>query len=177
MEKSSKFTSLILVGMLLFLLLPRPATAEAVVHIVAASSEREHVRTLLGLLPSEFGVKLINPSRLAMGDYSEKQKLVARMERGKITVVIGDKAMDSLAGVELKIPLIVVRTLKKKVKSSVWLVRVLSGSGEGKIVLNSGKDLKNLGRPGEMGVVWVAEDGKLSVELTVRTIIDGFLKK
>ena len=112
-----------------------PAWAQGVdVYMVYSGKNRTEKNLIQDALPKALSIKTYNVDLLVLADYSGKQKVVARLEKARMILILQDSPMDVLKGSRVKKTLLVVKSLKKTVKSEKWMLHVMAtGTDLGKL--------------------------------------------
>jgi hypothetical protein len=75
------------------------------------------------------------------GNATNKQKVIAEIERARVIVIIGDFPMEVLSGYKLKAGLLILNSVRQSVKSHLWTLYLLP-KGTDFSDLNNVKNLK-----------------------------------
>lgn len=137
-KQARRGSFLVLFGILLFSegVFFRSAQAEGVdVYFVYAGRDKKESDGLVNELRKELSVKTYNADLLVLADYSGKQKAVARLEKARMVLVFQDSPWKLLKGAQVNTGLLIVKSAKKSLKSSEWIVHVIP----------KGSDLDDLG--------------------------------
>ena len=137
-------------ALVLFLLLGMSAAAAAQdVYVVYSGKDRAFKDQIVGGFPAGVNVKQYNADLLALADYSGKQKAVTTISRAEVVVIIGDKPMDILKKSRIRANVLILRSVKKNVKSSGALIYVVGnrtdirGLTGSKLQVNSQADMND----------------------------------
>ena len=112
----------------LFSLLGMSVTAASAqdVYVVYSGKDRAFKNQIVGAFPANLKVKQYNADLLALADYSGKQKAATKISRAEVVVIIGDKPMTILKKVKIKSNVLIVRSVKRDVKSTGAMLYVVS---------------------------------------------------
>ena len=95
-------------------------------YVVYSGKNHQEKERFLAALPKELSRKSYNIARLNGGDYSEKQKTLAKFKNASVVVFLLDEPMMALRGSTLSSDLIIVQSLMTSVKSEARTLYVLS---------------------------------------------------
>lgn len=111
----------------LFSLLGMSVTAASAqdVYVIYSGKDRAFKNQIVGAFPEDVKVKEYNADLLVLADYTGKQKAVTKISRAAVVLIIGDKPMDILMNSKIKANLLIVRSVKKNVKSTESLLYVV----------------------------------------------------
>lgn len=107
---------------------PRPAEAQAGrtdLFVVYTSKSRDDRDRLVTALPDGLQVQTYNSDILAIADYSGKQKALARLDRARIIVVLGDRAAERLGTGDVQSGILLVESEHRGLNTTAWTVRIV----------------------------------------------------
>ena len=93
------------------------------------SAQNSRARDLMRAnLPTEISVKTYNLDLLAIADYSGKQKAIAKFERARLIILLGDRTIEILERMVVNRNLLIVGSSKSPVSSEKLTFHILRGS-------------------------------------------------
>ncbi len=126
-------------------------------YVVYTGKQKKEKDQLLNAFPKDLSVKTYNVDLLVLADYSGKQKAVARLEKARMILILQDSPMEGLKGIQVRRALLVVKSVKKTVKSGEWMLHVVA----------KGTDLADLGD--KVKILEATVEGDLEDAKTIRS--------
>ena len=95
-------------------------------YVVYSGKDYQDKEIFMATLSKDFSLKSYNIDLLTVGDYSQKQKALAKFKKASAIVFLFDEPMKVLSGSTLSPDLIIVQSIMTSVKSKTRTLYVLS---------------------------------------------------
>ncbi len=116
-----------IIGLVMCLCVMAPEICTALdVYVVYSGKDNKKKEIFLSGLSKEFSAKSFNVDRLRGGDYSQKQKALAKFKNASVVVFLFDEPMKALGRSTLSSDLIIVKSLLTGVMSETRTLYVFS---------------------------------------------------
>lgn len=150
------------------------------IYVVYDASTRDVRRELTDLLEANHSVRGYNADLLGVADYAGKQKALARLERARVVIILGDRVGDLLGESTLQRPVVVAGALAPALTSDRFAVRIVDAPPAETIagqvhVLTSMGDVPTAEALRQSAVL-VADPAQLPLSATVVRIVEALLQ-